>query len=96
MAIGEWIDRRARPVPPPLRRHLTADGAVSADALLQAAEAEVRSCAAGSRRDRGAAFSLLAADAYITYACLRVVQQDGDCRSLRHITARVASAGWRE
>lgn len=96
MTIGEWIDRCERPVPPRLRRRLTAEGPVSVDALLHAAEAEARDCAARSRRDREAAFTLLAADAYITYACLRVVRKDGDCRALRDITGRVAGAGWRE
>ena len=96
MTIGEWIDQHQRPVPPALRRHLTAEGSVSADALLQAAEGEARNSAAGSRRDREAAFSLLAADAYITYACFWEVQNDGDSQALRDITERVAGAGWRE
>lgn len=70
MTIGAWIDGCSRPLPDAFRGHLTADGSVSLDALLDAAEAELRACAGGAARERAAAFSLLAADAYVTYACL--------------------------
>ena len=94
--IREWIDRRECPVPPPLLSHLTADASVSADALVEAAERELRTCAAGSSRDHDAAFSLLAADAYITYACLWLVLNDGGAQALSALAARVAAPGWRE
>ena len=96
LTIGEWIDRRERPVPEPLRRHLTADGPVTADTLVGAAEREARACAAGSRRDRDAAFGLLAADAYITYACLWLLLNEGGGDELKLVAGRVAAAAWRE
>ena len=92
MTIGEWIDRSGRSVPAVFRRLLDADGAVSAEALLQAAEREAPAWSAGARRDRGAALCLLRADAYITYACLWVVRSGGVSRDLRWMTRRVAAA----
>ena len=96
LTLGEWIDRRERPVPEPLRRHLDADGPVTADAMVSAAERAAQACTAGSRRNRDAAFGLLAADAHITFACLWLVLNDGGIDTLRMITNRVASAAWRE
>ncbi len=96
VTIREWIDGRRHPVPPALRRRLAAGGRASADALLAAAEEEAQRCAAGSRRDREAAFGLLAADAYITYACLWTVLNDGGSDALKRIAGRVADAAWRE
>lgn len=96
LTIGEWVDRCERPVPEPLRRRLTADGPVSADTLVGAAEQEARTYPAGRRRDRDAAFGLLAADAYITYACLWLVQNDRGSDELKRVSRRVAGAAWRE
>lgn len=96
LTIGEWVDRRERPVPEPLRLRLTADGPVSANTLVGAARQEARACAAGSRRDRDAAFGLLAADAYITYACLWIVLNNGGSDELKQVARRVAGAAWRE
>ncbi len=96
MTIGEWIDRSGRPVPAALRRLLDAEGVVSAERLLQAAEREAPACSTGVPRDQASAFSLLGADAYITYACLWAVQNGGASRDLRGMTTRVAEAGWRE
>ena len=96
MTIGEWIDRSGRPVPAAFRRLLDAEGAVSTEALLQAAEGEAPTCSTGVPRDRASAFSLLGADAYITYACLWAVQNGGTSQDLRGMTTQVAEAAWRE
>ncbi len=96
MTIGEWIDRSGPPVPATFRRLLDAEGAVSTEALLQAAEREAPACRTGVPRDRASAFSLLGADAYITYACLWAVQYGGTSQDLRGMTTRVAEAAWRE
>ena len=95
MTIGEWIDRRVRQVPPEFRPHLTAAGPVSLDALLAAAEREVEVGMAQAPRDRTAAFALLAADAYVTYACEVAIAEGGDGASLGDVVRRVAH-GWRE
>ena len=91
MTIAEWIDRRDRPVPAAFRSFLTAEGPVSLADLLDAAETEMRAYRAGDKRDREAAFALLAADAYLTYACLRAVTGSGG-DALAGITERIARA----
>ena len=96
MTIGEWIDRSGRPVPKPLRALLDAEGAVSAEALLQAAEREASRGGSGLPRSRAAAFSLLGADAYITCACLWTVRHGGRSHDLKRMATRVARAPWRE
>lgn len=89
MTIAEWIDRRDRPVPAAFRSFLDTDGALSSANLLAAAEAEMGAHAGGDMRSREAAFALLAADAYLTYACLRAVRENGGA-GLRDITERIA------
>ena len=96
MTIGEWIDQTGRPVPAAFRQLLDAEGAVSTETLLQAAEREAPACSTRIPRDRASAFSLLGADAYITYACLWAVQNGGASQDLRGMTTRVAEAAWRE
>lgn len=91
MTIGAWIDGCGRPLPDAFRRHLTAEGPVSLDALLDAAEAELRACAGGAATERAAAFSLLAADAYVTYACLWALRE-GAPGDLARIIERITRA----
>lgn len=91
MTIGEWIDARDRPVPDAFRRHLDVSGSASLDALLTAAEAELAASGGGASRDRASAFSLLAADAYVTYACLWALTE-GAPRDLLRVTERIAGA----
>lgn len=95
MTIGAWIDGCSRPSPDAFRSHLTADDPVSLDALLDAAQAELGACAGGASPDRTAAFSLLAADAYVTYACLWAVTE-GAPGDLSRITERIAREWARE
>ena len=91
MTIGEWIDGRSRPVPGAFRGHLNAEDPVSLETLLGAAEAEFHACGGGAFRDRTAAFCLLAADAYITYACLWATTE-GTAGDLGRIAERIARA----
>ncbi|MCY4572048.1 MAG: hypothetical protein OXF01_04535 [Gemmatimonadetes bacterium] len=94
MTIGEWIDGRVRPVPVEFRPHLSVGGPVSPDGLLAAAERKFTDCAVDSPRDRGAAFSLLAADACVTYACTLAMTEDADASTLRGAARRVAHGWW--
>jgi len=91
VTVGEWIDGCARPVPDAFRSRLNAEGPASLDVLIAAAEAELRACAGGAARDRASAFSLLAADAYITYACLWAITE-GSPGDLRRIAGRISRA----
>ena len=98
VAIGEWIDAQRPSVPPVFRPHLKAAGPVSAATLMDAAEAAMRSCAERPPNDRAAAFSLLAADAHVTYACLQVLQEGGGSEELRGVTRTIGKIDvkWRE
>ena len=89
MTIAEWIDQRDRPIPAAVRSYLNAEGPASLDNLFAAADTEIRAYAAGDTRSRDAGFALLAADAYLTYACLWAVRESGGS-SLHRITERVA------
>ena len=91
MTIGEWIDGGDRPVPEAFRNHLGAEDPVSVDTLLDAAASKLSASGDGASRDRASAFALLAADAYITYACLWTVTE-GDTGDLRRIAERIVHA----
>lgn len=94
MTISEWIDRREHAVPAQFRPWLAADGPVSRDSLLDAAGQELKKCAAHSPRDRRAAFHLLAADAYVTYACMLDLTEGADGHALEEVARRVAQGWW--
>jgi len=92
--VDRWIDEQRPPVPAGLRRHLTAGETagepVSASTLLAAAEAELRAYFRQDSGKRKAAYSLLSADAYLTFACLRVVQERrGGSGELRRIARKI-------
>ena len=91
VTIGEWIDSRGGSVPSALRSRLRAQGQVSLTALVDAAIVELEAVARGDPADRATAFSLLAADAYVTYACLwEVTEGKGD--GIEDILAQVTGA----
>ncbi len=90
MTIAEWIDRQGRPVPAAFRSFLSAERPVSLANLLAAAQAEMDAYTTGDMRSRDAGFALLAADAYLTYACLRAVRENGGA-ALTGITERIAT-----
>ena len=90
MTIAEWVSQRERRVPDAFRFALRADSPVSRAALVDAAEEALVAC--GDDRDRRAAYALLAADAYITYACLWAVEEEEDLGTLRDVAERVVRA----
>ena len=91
MTIPEWIAQHERRVPDAFRFCLRAEAPASLATLVRAAEAEL--AAYGDAGDRGAAYPLLAADAYITYACLWAVLEEDDGGILRRVAERVVR-GW--
>ena len=94
LTIDKWIDRQAHRVPEEFRPSLAARGPVSPETLLAAAEAEVADCAVESPRNARAALALLAADAYVTYACALATTEGADSRMLRSTAERVARGWW--
>ncbi len=89
MTVAEWIDRKTAPVPVAFRPYLDHGDPLSLDALLSAAESRIRKLARTSDTDRASAFALLAADAFVTYACLMTVSGGGDGSALRRIAHRI-------
>lgn len=98
IAIAEWIDQRQPPVPPAFRPYLEAAGPASPDGFAAAAAAAMEACAQMDPNDRAAAFSLLAADAFITYACQQLLLNGRGGPELRRLARRVAEmdAAWSE
>ena len=87
MTIAEWVSQRERRVPDAFQFGSRADAAVSLAALVDAAEEALSTC--GEDHDRRAAYALLAADAYITYACLWAVLEEEDLGTLGDVAERV-------
>lgn len=92
MTIAAWIGQRGRSVPDALRVRLRANAPVSLATLLRAGEEELM--ASVREGGRPAAFSLLAADSYVTYACLWAVLEGEDHGALRRVTERLVR-GWK-
>ena len=90
MTIAEWVSQRERRVPDVFQFGSRTDVAVSLPALVNAAEEALSAC--GDDHDRRAAYALLAADAYITYACLWAVEEEEDLGTLRDVADRVVRA----
>ena len=90
MTITEWMDRQDRPVPAAFRSFLNAEGSVSLANLFAAAGKQMHAYAGGDMRSRNAGFALLAADAYLTYACLWAVRESGGV-ALTDIIERIAT-----
>ncbi|MCY3612513.1 MAG: hypothetical protein OXH51_13360 [Gemmatimonadetes bacterium] len=90
MTIAEWVSQRERRVPDAFQFGSRTDVEVSLPALVNAAEEALSAC--GDDHDRRAAYALLAADAYITYACLWAVEEEEDFGTLRDVADRVVRA----
>lgn len=98
VSIAEWIDERQPPVPPAFRPYLETPGPASPDGFAAAAAVAMKACARMDPNDRAAAFLLLAADAFITYACQLALLNGEGGPELRRLARRVAEmdAAWSE
>lgn len=92
--IGDWIDAQQPAVPASFRARLQAEGPASpagfAAAATEALAAMRHPGGPAPEGDREAAFSLLAADAYLTYACLLALREDDAPAALEEIAATAA------
>jgi hypothetical protein len=93
IALRDWLMQREPPIPEALLLHL--DGAAAAvgsegllETLLAEAGAALQDARAGEGERRGA-FRLLAADAYLTYACEVALALEDPSTGLREVTQRV-------
>ncbi len=85
----EWIERRKSLVPDGFRPFLEDERPDSVEALLATAEAKLDVATGAGARDRDAAFPLLVADAFVTYACLRTILDGGGSEELERIARRI-------
>ena len=95
-ALGAWLDTRRPTVPDGLKDWLAVDDdlPLSVAGLADLGIAAL-GCADVSRRlDRHAAFRLLAADAFLTYACEAAVDEP-DVASRLHLILDRCAAAWR-
>jgi hypothetical protein len=91
--LRAWLLERDPPIPEALLRHL--DGGLSgitSDELLETLLAHAEGAledARGGEGERRGAFRLLAADAYVTYACEVALDGDDPAARLIHVVERV-------
>lgn len=94
IALGDWLAGRRPAVPDGLKEWLAVDDnpALSVADLADLGIAALDQAAVSQRLDRHAAFQLLAADAFLTYACEAAVDEPGVVSRLHLILDRCAAA----
>ena len=94
--LQAWLDTRRPAVPDGLRECLKVDRdlPLSVSALADLGIAALDRAAVSERLDRHAAFQLLAADAFLTYACEAAVGEP-DVVSQLHLILDRCEAAWR-
>ena len=95
-ALGTWLDNRRPPVPNGLKEWLAVDDELpfSVGGLADLGIAALDHAEVSKRLDRHAAFQLLAADAFLTYACEAAVDEP-DVASRLHLILDRCAAAWR-
>jgi hypothetical protein len=95
-ALGTWLDARRPRTPDGLKEWLAVDDErpFSVGALADLGIAALDQAEVSERLDRHAAFQLLAADAFLTYACEAAVDEP-DVASRLHLILDRCAAAWR-
>ena len=93
-ALRNWLDARRPAVPDGLKEWLAVEGevAVSVAGLADLGIAALDRAEVARQLDRHAAFQLLAADAFLTYACEAAVGEPEVASRLHLILDRCAAA----
>ena len=89
--LEEWLKEREPTIPAPFLPHLlsVSSGPAGIENLITSGEEALRRALEKTGRNRTAAFDLLAADAFLTYAC-EAVATDRDVRgSLETLLERI-------
>lgn len=94
-SVDRWLEERLPAVPPILRSWLhrtegPAEGVVGP--LLARGRAALHDAVVRPGRNREAAFHLLAADAYLTWACEAAAEEDDPGDALAALTQSVGSS----
>ena len=95
-ALGDWLEARRPPVPSALADWLAVgdDLPVSVVGVAELGIAALERAEVARKLDRQAAFQLLAADAFLTYACEAAADEADVASHLNLILDRCAAA-WR-
>lgn len=90
--LRSWVSSREPPVPDAflelVHPGVSSEAEPSAQALLAEARSALRDALTGTGERRGA-FRLLAADAYLTYACELAAESEEPTRALERVALRV-------
>ena len=94
--LGDWLEARRPAVPDALKGRLAVedDLPVSATGLAALGIAALDRADVTRKLDRHAAFELLAADAFLTYAC-EAAADEPDVASHLHLILDRCAAAWR-
>lgn len=79
--IRDWVTDRMPPVPLDFAAHLDAEDPVSVDGMIAASKRALGVAMHGAD-SRNEAFALLAADAYVTWACALTLSAGGGADQL--------------
>ena len=95
-ALDAWLEARRPPVPDALKDWLAVDGdlPLSVAGLAELGIAALDRADVTRRLDRHAAFQLLAADAFLTYAC-EAATDEADAGSRLGLILDRCAAAWR-
>lgn len=96
VALKAWLEANRPPVPPPFLSRLLAAGEADSAAVGEVARARCRPALAAALAqggERKGAFRLLAADAWITYACESALALDDPEAELLAVLTEVLAAG---
>ncbi len=98
-ALRSWLEARRPVVPAVLKDWLAVDDdlPLSVDGLVELGIAELERAEVTERLDRNAAFHLLAADAFLTYACEAAADEPdtADIASRLNLILDRCAAAWR-
>lgn len=92
--VERWLRERRAEVPDPLLERLERNedaGAPVVDTLVARGLGALREAVARPGRERAAAFHLLAADAYLTYACEAATEAEDPGGALEALLERVGA-----
>lgn len=94
--LGAWLDTRRPAVPEALKEWLAVDNGLplSVSGLADLGITALDRAEVARRLDRRAAFQLLAADAFLTYACEAAIDEP-DAASQLHLILDRCAAAWR-
>ena len=95
-SLKDWLQGRQPPVPGDFLPHLTREGGHvgGPEGLADRGMGQLHQALDRPGREREAAFRLLAADAFITYACEAAVEGEGALERIEDLLIRLGERPW--